>query len=369
MMYLQHASGPFRRVLPRTQLAAGATNWAFKRFALAERPEKDKQKLTQAKALSTIDFLDRKHKAKFLTQSPEDLQAQVVPSLDLAIRKLEEKRAGPPQLSEDPDNSITATIDRLVPAIALPRSDGNTTATDSDIDPGLNYNATYIGEVFKLDQKSYTNAASYVRHDRYLFWAVPTELYRQTLTKELRYLFTRAPAATNIFNTFNTMELEDQRLVLEMSKQEGVGLEEFIQYQSALLAEYAATGADNKVENHKQTVQGYIDMKISAAEITAIFADALRDIPADELSWTKERLEEVLIPLIKSLFSMRPSSPETEEPWGFHLLRWFLFALQPGPAPIPSMVVLGKRETMNRIQKAIDSIACGPYAEEPLSAG
>ncbi|KAK6843963.1 hypothetical protein PG987_004823 [Apiospora arundinis] len=339
-----------------------------------QKPEKAKQKLTQAKALPTIDFLDSKHKARFLTQSPEDLQAQVVPSLYLAIRKLEEKRAGPPQLSEDPDNSITATLDQLVPAIALPQSDSNATATDSDNDPSLNYDEAYISEVFKLDQKSYTNAASYVRHNRYLFWGVPTELYRQTMIKELRHLFIRAPVATDIFDTFNTMELEDQRLVLEISKQEGVGLEEVIQHQSALLAEYAATGADNKVENHKQTVQGYIDMKISAAEITVIFADALRDIPADKLSWTKERLEEVLIPRNKSPFAMRPSSietpsPETEEPWGFHLLRWFLFALQPGPALIPSMVVLGKNETMNRIQKAIDSIDYGLYAEEPLSAG
>ncbi|KAK8031215.1 hypothetical protein PG990_000949 [Apiospora arundinis] len=275
-------------------------------MGLQEMVEKFHLRFTRGdiRVSNKLDFLNSKHKAKFLAQSPEDLQAQVVPPLSLAISKLEQKRAEPAQLSEeDADKSITATLDQLVPTMASPRSNGD--------DASNHYNAAYIGKVFELDQKTYANAASYVRRNRYLFWTVPTELYRQTLNdgmQELDYLFLRAS------------------------------------------------------ESDKT------DAKMSAVEITTVFADALRGIPADESSWTKERLEEVLNPLIKSIFAMRSASEASssakteEEPWGFHMLRWFLFALQPGPALIPSMVVLGKEETMNRIRKATDSIACDSSA-------
>ncbi|KAK8066127.1 glutamyl-tRNA synthetase [Apiospora hydei] len=255
-----------------------------------------------------LDFLNNKHKSKFLAQSPEDLQVQVVPPLALAIRNLEKERAKlftgpppPPQLSEDIDNNnnVAATLDQFVPAMT----------TTGDDAAGLDYNAAYIGKVFELDQKTYVNAASYVKRNRYLIWTVPTELYRQTLLeglRDVRCLFVRSPAD--------------------------------------------AAAESGTVE------QQHTDSEMDAAGIAGLFADALRDIPADESSWTKERLEEVLNPLIKSIYGMR-TSPETEEPWGFHMLRWFLCALQPGPALIPSMVVLGKTETMNRIQRAIDSIA------------
>ncbi|KAK8046394.1 glutamyl-tRNA synthetase [Apiospora saccharicola] len=240
-----------------------------------------------------LDFLNNKHKTKFLAQSPEDLQAQVVPPLSLAIRNLETQRAllstGLPQVTND---NTAATLGPLVPVMA------------SAADAGPHYNTAYIGKVFALDQKTYVNAASYVQRNRYLFWTVPAELYRQTLLealRELRHLFVRTSAAA---------------------------------------------AADGSIEE--------TDTEMSAAGVAGLFADALRDIPADEASWTKERLEEVLNPLIKSIFAMRA---ETQEPWGFHMLRWFLCALQPGPALVPSMVVLGKEETMGRIQRAIDSIA------------
>lgn len=213
-----------------------------------------------------------------------------MPPLSLAIRALEKERAhlsaaAPTQLSEDIENNVATTLGPLVPAMS-------------------DYDAAYIGKVFALDQKTYVNAASYVRRNRYLFWTVPTALYRQTLLdalRELRHLFVRTPAT--------------------------------------------AAADDTTVQT---------DTEMNAAAIAGLFADALRDIPADEASWTKERLEEALNPLIKSIFALRA---ETQEPWGFHMLRWFLCALQPGPALVPSMVVLGKEETMGRIRRAIDSIA------------
>ncbi|KAK8058908.1 Glutamate--tRNA ligase [Apiospora phragmitis] len=252
-----------------------------------------------------LDFLNNKHKSIFLAQSPEDLQAQVVPPLSLAIRNLEKERAhlstGPPQLSEDTDNNMAATLGQFIPAMALPplRSDGGqaaATAGHDDDNAGL-----------PTTRPTSAKSSSLTRR----------QLYQQTLLeslRELRYLFVRTPAA-------------------------------------------AAAAADNGTE--------HTESEMSAAGIAGLFADALRDIPADESSWTKERLEEALNPLIKSIFAMR-TSPETQEPWGFHMLRWFLFALQPGPALFPSMVVLGKAETMGRIQRAIDSIACDLSAEDSV---
>ncbi|KAK8034815.1 hypothetical protein PG993_009810 [Apiospora rasikravindrae] len=247
-----------------------------------------------------LDFLNNKHKSKV----QQTCKRRSSRPLSLAIRNLEKERislsTGPPtQLSEDIDNNAAATLGRFVPAMITAGTVGDGASLD--------YNPAYIGKVFELDQKTYVNAASYVKRNRYLFWTVPTELYRQTLLeglRELRCLFVRTPASV---------------------------------------------AADNGTEQHT-------DSEMNAAGIAGLFADALRDIPADESSWTKERLEEALNPLIKSIYGMR-TSPETQEPWGFHMLRWFLFALQPGPALIPSMVVLGKAETMGRIQRAIDSMA------------
>lgn len=177
-------------------------------------------------------------------------------------------------------------------------------ASAADADANSNYNTAYIGQVFALDQKTYVNAASYVQRTRYLFWTVPTTMYRQTLVealREVRHLFVRIPVAA---------------------------------------------AADQSTE--------HTDTEMNAVDIAQLITDAVRDIPADEASWTKERLEEALNPLIKSIFAVRE---EAQEPWGFHMLRWFMCALQPGPALVPSMVVLGKEETMSRIQRAINSIA------------
>ncbi|KAK8100548.1 hypothetical protein PG999_010922 [Apiospora kogelbergensis] len=261
-----------------------------------------------------LDFLNSKHRDKLLVQSPKYLQAQVVPPISLAIRTLEQKRAGLPQLPEEvPDHSMATTFDQLVPAMTPSCSDG----------PGLiNHNEAYIGKAFELDQRNYVNAASFVQRNRYLFWTVPSKVYQQTLSEGMRefdHLFIRTSETT--------------------------------------------------------PEQGHIDAPRSAVEITTAFADALRDIPADESSWTVKRLQEVLNPLMKSIVGLRSiiddskSSTETrEKPWGFSIVRWFLFALQPGPALIPSMVVLGKTETMARIQKAIDSVASDPSTEKSATA-
>lgn len=66
-------------------------------------------------------------------------------------------------------------------------------------------------------------------------------------------------------------------------------------------------------------------------------------------------LEEKVNALCQRIFAQSPSS-ETTAPdmklWGYHFLRWMLFAGKPGPAMVPSMLLLGREEVLKRVYEA-----------------
>ncbi|OTA97704.1 hypothetical protein M434DRAFT_65164 [Hypoxylon sp. CO27-5] len=92
--------------------------------------------------------------------------------------------------------------------------------------------------------------------------------------------------------------------------------------------------------------------KLRVSDFVATLRDLLQKI-GDE-RWTKDAIEVAILPFIKSVYATTNSANSESQAWGYHLLRWVIAASKPGPALIPSMALLGKEETMRRIEKAYE---------------
>ncbi|KAK6218035.1 hypothetical protein LQW54_003093 [Pestalotiopsis sp. IQ-011] len=91
-----------------------------------------------------------------------------------------------------------------------------------------------------------------------------------------------------------------------------------------------------------------------------------REIP--EEAWASSSsfaLEDKVNGLCQRIFALPlpgPDGPATSAPklWGYHFLRWMLFAGKPGPAMVPSMLLLGRDEVLRRVKVAAE-IARQPW--------
>ncbi|RYO83071.1 hypothetical protein DL766_004086 [Monosporascus sp. MC13-8B] len=155
----------------------------------------------------------------------------------------------------------------------------------------------YVRKVLTLDRKSYKSPDTYLWRNLYLLWQVPESVYVESLKEEMsgpRGLFYR--------------KIED--------------------------------GAAGEPK----------DTPHQLSELVAMLREIL--LPIDDSDWTNEHIGERATPFIKSVFA--DSKTSSYHDWGYHLLRWVLAGLRPGPALLPTMEILGKEETMRRVEQAMD---------------
>ncbi|KAI1384477.1 uncharacterized protein F4822DRAFT_438432 [Hypoxylon trugodes] len=254
------------------------------------------------------EYLQKVH-VKRLTESvgPEKLSDVLIPALETRVEKLEEERRA--------HSTKVSRVGPLGPLVPLAHPQQNPNGSSNDNDDAI-ISREYIRKVLQSDIQDYKDADSYVDRTWYLIWQIPNATYRSNLTEEVKYL--RYFYLSSDTPTSSSLPLETE----EASKTE-------------------------KGEN-----SAYPAIRLS--ELVLTLRDLLQEVPDDR--WTKEAIEEKILPFIKSVHCIpcEESEPNTipTKPWGYHLLRWVIAASTPGSAMIPSMVVLGKEETMRRVEKA-----------------
>ena len=158
----------------------------------------------------------------------------------------------------------------------------------------------YIRKVLALDYKSYRNPDTYLERNIYLLWQVPELVHFESLEEGMHDL------DGLIYRDVQQAASEHSRDVLQQPSQ---------------------------------------------------LATKLRDIVLciDEAEWSRDHIDGYVTPFIKSIFSKpKASPPASQQVWGFHFLRWVLAGLRPGPALIPTLELLGREETVKRVEQAIE---------------
>lgn len=225
--------------------------------------------------------------------TPEDLETKVLPGISHAIHGMEkDRKATLAEGSEAAPGCAETTITPIGPMVTA-------AAAAVSGDGG----SAYIRDLFELDRNSFVDPKRYVRRNRYLVWTVPEAYYETTILQEMAniaHLFTRA-------------------------------------------------AVEPPPPPPQDSAPGYDDTPLTPAGAIDELRRAVGGVA--ESSWTKENLEAAIDPLIKSLYFQKSDSSPPQK-WGYHALRWVLFGLTSGSALVPSMVVLGREETMRRMQQA-----------------
>lgn len=238
--------------------------------------------------------------------TPEDLETKVLPGISHAIHGMEKERiaaiTGGSAEAPEPTETAITPIGPMVTAAAA--------AVSGDGGSG------YLRDLFELDRNSFVDPKRYVRRNRYLVWTVPETYYETTILQEMAdvaQLFTRAAAKPS--------------------------------------------------PQDPAPAPGHDDTPLTPSGAIGELHRAVGGV--EESSWTKEDLEAAIDPLIKTLYFQK-SDASPPQKWGYHALRWVLFGLTSGSALVPSMVVLGREETMRRMQQAGAVILCleGVKAQE-----
>ncbi|OTB08484.1 hypothetical protein M426DRAFT_184681 [Hypoxylon sp. CI-4A] len=238
---------------------------------------------------SKHEFLQKSH-VKRLVQShgASSISNIVLPVLETHVRKYEEGRKSSDSVPTN--NDLIAELGPLVPrALPQPGQDSSDSVVSQD----------YIKKVLEADVQNYKDAEAYVSRNRYLIWQVPDSLYETSLRQD-------------------TATLEEIFTVGQVSPDDAAKIE------------------PRRVRR--------------VSELTSILRNLLQDIKDDQ--WTKEGIEAIILPFLKSIYATPRENASETQLWGYHLLRWIIAASRPGPALIPSMAVLGRGETMKRVEKA-----------------
>ena len=170
------------------------------------------------------------------------------------------------------------------------------TQEDGDVTAAKNY----IRNVLALDYKSYRNPDTYLERNMYLLWQVPESVYFESLEE---------------------------------------GMRDFVNLTYRDVQQTEAEQPGNALQQPSQL----------AAKLRKIV------LHVDDTKWSRDHLGEYITPFMKSIFSKSKASPPSSyEVWGFHFLRWVLAGLRPGPALIPTLELLGKEETIRRVEQAIE---------------
>ncbi|KAI2639506.1 hypothetical protein GGS26DRAFT_271171 [Hypomontagnella submonticulosa] len=254
------------------------------------------------------EFLQKAH-VKRLVQStgPQSVSNLVIPAVEARVRKYEEQRmAHSPSRAEgtptsDPITDPAAEFGPVTsPARSQPSENGEAVVSTE-----------YLRKLLEADIQNYRDAETFVLRNRYLIWEVPDAVYHYSITHEA--------TTPEIFT---------------------------------ILQEPVLPGEEEASPERT---------RCSVSKLTATLRDLLQSIPDAE--WTADNIDRVVKPFLKSV--VRVSTKRTDEgdgyreesvdePWGYHLLRWVVTALRPGPALIPSLALLGREESLRRVEKAYE---------------
>lgn len=213
-----------------------------------------------------------------------------LPGMEAYIKSVEDERLG---RAADPEasTSLKDTVGPLVP-LARPREDSDEVAARD-----------YLKKVFVGEQKAYKQPDTYVYRHRYFLWQVPESVYVESLHKEMERL----------------QYVCRRKIVVQHDEQ---GQPEEIKEEVL----------------HRPT------------ELIAMLKDILLGI--DDAAWSRSHFEERVAPFFNGIFE-KAKGKESVGVWGYSLLRWILAGLQSGPTAFPMMEILGKEETMRRVDQAM----------------
>ncbi|KAF2965785.1 hypothetical protein GQX73_g7787 [Xylaria multiplex] len=151
---------------------------------------------------------------------------------------------------------------------------------------------SYLSALFDLDGKSFKSPMDFLKRNVYLLWEIPVQEYRVRL-----------------------------------------------QEQGALLNNIVIReSGEGEAQQHSQKV----------SDLAATLLESLRGISEED--WTEQNIKNTIGPFVKSIGHV--SDEKSFQAWGWKFLRWVVSASAAGPALIPSMVFLGKEETLKRVSQA-----------------
>ncbi|KAI1638835.1 hypothetical protein F4809DRAFT_639118 [Biscogniauxia mediterranea] len=248
----------------------------------------------------------------------DEFTLSIYPELDRSIRICERDRLESPGLAGFVSR-LSGRIGPLVPRARLPSNKKNPK-------PGTNpvevYKA-YIREFFTVDRKSYKKAMEYLVRGKYMIWEVPESVYEESL-ENLMKIYVELFIITG-------ERREEMKERTQSGKNEG---------QDPRIRE--------KPRDHGAAMKEIDGLPHGIIELMRHLKEALEKIEDDQ--WTTNSLQTKLKPFIETVFSLNRMNKV--QPWGYQLLRWALNAMEPGPSAIPFMKVLGREETMRRVEVA-----------------
>ncbi|KAI0603261.1 hypothetical protein F4775DRAFT_532769 [Biscogniauxia sp. FL1348] len=253
-----------------------------------------------------------------LPTGEDEFALNIYPELDHSIRLCEKDRLASPALAGFVSR-LSGRIGPLVPRARLPSNKKNPTPGANPVD----VYREYIREFFTVDRKSYKRSMEYVVRGKYMIWEVPESVYEESLENLMK---------TNIAFFIVTGEKREKMKETALSEknesQEEKAREEPRKYHEAMKEMDGFPRGIIALMNHLK--------------------EALAKTTADK--WTTNVLQSTLKPYIETIFSLNRLNKV--RPWGYPLLRWVVNAMEPGPSVIPFMKVLGREETMRRVDLA-----------------
>ncbi|KAI1304307.1 hypothetical protein F5Y03DRAFT_384796 [Xylaria venustula] len=159
-------------------------------------------------------------------------------------------------------------------------------------DPANTVSSSYLSALFDLDGESFKSPMDFLKRNVYLLWEIPEEEYR-----------TRLRDQQGVFSDIVVRERSEEQSQLQARK---------------------------------------------ISELATTLLESLRGIPEED--WTEQSIKDHIGPFIKSIGYVSREKGFQARGWKF--LRWVISASAAGPALIPSMVFLGKDETLARVSRA-----------------
>lgn len=229
------------------------------------------------------------------TDSPESFTSVLLPAVEAHIRKYEaERQESIENQGKASGDSIAQKIGPLMP-LAKPRH-----GTDDGV-----VSRDYLEKLLQIDIQQYTTAAEFVLRNKYLIWTIRPAVHSAALLKE-----------------------------------------------TARMLGVSTVDPDDATTLQKETPR-------SIPELVVMLRDVLRDIGEDR--WEQHAIKTAVAPFLQIVYARvkrrddgeGSAAVDTEtEPWGYHLTRWVVAASEPGPSIPCAIELLGKAETMRRLDLA-----------------
>ncbi|KAI2630593.1 hypothetical protein GGR54DRAFT_583460 [Hypoxylon sp. NC1633] len=238
------------------------------------------------------EFLQMAHVKR---TDPASFLDKILPVLEAHVQQVEAER-GSISSGSDSTSNPHITVAQLGPLIPPARAQDGSDALVS---------REYVRKVLEFDHSNFTNIRKYMVRIWYLIWEVPEPLYCASFERELG-------GPQRIFS-IEQPPAQDAR--------------------SSPLPETSRA--------------------LQVSELTATLRDLLLRI--DDEQWTIDGISKAIMPFLLSV-QCTSSASDSGQPqqFGYHLIRWIIAASLPGPSVILSMVVLGREESMKRVEKAIE---------------